>query len=222
MSILFNFKICDNASVCNGIGVCPTKAITWDENQKTLVVDNSKCISCGLCAKACPVPGAILVAKTKEEFEKIKEQVEDDTRNRAELLKDRYGVAPTDPHLIVTMKNFDEEVLETDRVVIVDFWDEPHMGCRVFSIPLESTIPKKVVLTEIMKNQKKLKDMKFKFRKIDAQKNPEIAKRYNVNTIPTIMLFFKGKAIGRIEGYYKTEKENELKKKVEDIIKQIK
>jgi len=108
MPILFNFKICDNAPACNGIGVCPVKAITWDENQKTLVVDNSKCISCGLCAKACPVSGAILVAKTKEEFEKIKEKVEDDLRTRAELLKDRYGVAPTDQNLIVTMKNFDK------------------------------------------------------------------------------------------------------------------
>ena len=222
MPILFNFKICDNASACNGIPVCSTKAISWDEKQKTLVVDNSKCITCGACAKACPVPGAILVAKTKDEFEKIKEQIEDDTRTRAELLKDRYGVAPTDPNLIVTMANFNEEVLETDRVVIVDFWDEPHMGCRIFSIPLESMIPKKVVLTEIMKNQKKLKDIKFKFRKIDAQKNPEIAKRYNVNTIPTLMLFFKGKSIGRIEGYYKTQNENELRKKVEDILKQIK
>jgi len=222
MPIMFNFKVCDNASACNGIGACPVKAITWDDKQQTLIVDNTKCISCGKCAVSCPVPEAILVAKTKEEFEKIKERVEDDSRTRAELLKDRYGVAPTDQNLVVTMKNFNNEVLETDRVVIVDFWDEPHVGCRIFSIPLEATVPKKVVLTGIMNNQKNLKDIKFKFRKIDAQKNPEIAKRYNVNTIPTIMLFFKGKSIGRIEGYYKTEKENELRKKVEDILKQIK
>lgn len=219
---MFNFKICDNAAECNGIPACPVKAIMWDEKQRTLAVDNSKCTSCGSCAKACPVPRAILVAKTKEEFEKIKEQVEDDPRTRPELLKDRYGIAPTDQNLVVTMKNFNEEVLETDRVVIVDFWDEPHMKCRIFSIPLESMIPKKVVLEEITKNQKKLKDVKFKFRKIDAQKNPEIAKRYNVNIIPTLMLFFKGNSIGRIEGYYKIEDENKLKKQVEDIIKQIK
>jgi len=222
MPIIFNFKICDNAAECNGIPVCPVKAITWDEKQRTLIIDNLKCTSCGACAKACPVSGAILVAKTKEELEKIKEQVEDDFRTRTDLLKDRYGVAPTDQNLVVTMKNFNEEVLETDRIVIVDFWDEPHMKCRIFSIPLESMMPKKVVLEEIMKNQKKLKDLKFKFRKIDAQKNPEIAKRYNVNAIPTLMIFFKSKAIGRIEGYYKIDDEVSLKKKVEDIIKQIK
>nr|NIO45032.1 hypothetical protein [Candidatus Aenigmarchaeota archaeon] len=50
MPILFNFKVCDNASACNGIGACPVKAITWNDEQKTLVVDNSKCTSCGLCA----------------------------------------------------------------------------------------------------------------------------------------------------------------------------
>lgn len=220
MPIIFNFKICDNAKGCNGIPVCPVKAISWDEKQRTLIVDNSKCTSCDSCAKACPVPGAILVARTEEEFEKLKEQVEDEPRTRTNLLKDRYGVAPTDQNLVVTMKNFDEEVLETDRIVIVDFWDEPHMKCRIFSIPLESMIPKKVVLSEIMKN-KKLKNMKFKFRKIDAQKNPEIAKRYNVNTIPTLMIFFKGNSLGRVEGYYKIEDEEKLRKDVEDIIKKM-
>jgi thioredoxin 1 len=221
LSIVFNFKICDNAAECNGISACPVKAIIWDKKQRTLVVDNSKCTSCGSCAKACPVPGAILVAKTKEEFKKLIEQIEDDPRARIELLKDRYGVAPTDFNLIVTMANFNEEILDTDRVVIVDFWDEPHMKCRVFSIPLESMIPKKVVLDEIMKN-KKLRNLKFKFRKIDAQKNPEIAKRYSVNTIPTLMIFHNGKSIGRIEGYYKIKDEEKLRKIVEDIIKQIK
>jgi NAD-dependent dihydropyrimidine dehydrogenase PreA subunit/thiol-disulfide isomerase/thioredoxin len=220
MPILFNFKICDNAPECNGIRACPVKAITWDEEQKTLVVDNSKCTSCGACAKSCPVSGAILVAKTEEEFEKIKNQVEDDLRTRAELLKDRYGVAPTDFNLILTMANFNKEILETDRVVIVDFWDRPHMPCRIFSIPFESILPKKTVISEIMK-MKNLKDLKFKFKKIDIEKNPEIAKRYNIEEIPSLLIFWKGKAIGRIEGRIKTDKEEELRNKIGEILKKI-
>jgi len=220
MPILFNFKICDNASACNGIGVCPVKAITWDDEQKTLIVDNSKCTSCGLCAKACPVPEAILVVKTDEDFEKVKNQIEDDARTRAELLKDRYGVAPTDLNLVLTMSNFNKEVLETERVVIVDFWDEPHISCRIFSIPFENILPKKTVISEILK-MKNLEDIKFRFRKIDVQKNPEIATRYNVKEIPSLLIFWKGKAIGRIEGKFKIEKEEELRNKIAEVLKQI-
>lgn len=220
MPIVFNFKICDNASACNGIGVCPVKAITWDEKQKTLVVDNSKCTGCGACARSCPVSGAILVARTDEEFKRMKEQIEDDPRTRTELLKDRYGVAPTDPNLIVTMTNFDEEVLQTDRVCIVDFWDEPHLGCRIFSIPFEEMLPKKALLSEIMK-QKGLKNMKFKFRKIDVEKNPEIAKRYNVKEIPSLLIFYKGKAVGRVEGKVKVEQEEELRNRITEMLRGI-
>lgn len=220
MPIVFNFKICDNAAECNGIGVCPVKAITWDDEQRTLLVDNSKCTGCGLCANACPVPGAILVARTDEKFKKIKDEVEDDSRTRAGLLKDRYGVTPTDPNLIVTMTNFDEEVLQSDRIVIVDFWDKPHLGCRMFAIPFENLIAKRSVLAEIMK-MKNLEDLKFKFRKIDVQKNPEIAKRYNVKKVPSLLIFWKGKAIGRIEGKVKIEEEEKVRERIAEILKQV-
>jgi thioredoxin 1 len=221
MPIVFNFKVCDNAAECSGLAVCPVKAIRWDNAQKTLLVDNSKCTSCGLCAKACPVLGAILVAKTKDEYESLKDKVEDDPRTREELLKDRYGNAPTDQNLIVTMKNFDEEVIKTDRVAIVDFWDELHLGCRINSVPLEELLPKKTVLKEIMKNREKLREVKFKFRKIDVEKNTDIARRYNVKYVPSLLIFHKGKVLGRIEGAYSNEKKTHLNKKVGEIISKI-
>ena len=34
MSVLINFKICDNAEVCGGIEVCPTGALSWDEENE--------------------------------------------------------------------------------------------------------------------------------------------------------------------------------------------
>ncbi|MBU0897971.1 MAG: 4Fe-4S dicluster domain-containing protein [Patescibacteria group bacterium] len=62
MSVLINFKICDNSKDCNGIKVCPVGAIFWDEKRKTVAVNNKKCISCGMCEKSCLI-GAIRVAK---------------------------------------------------------------------------------------------------------------------------------------------------------------
>ncbi len=34
MSVLINFKICDNSPDCNGIRDCPTKAFYWDKENK--------------------------------------------------------------------------------------------------------------------------------------------------------------------------------------------
>ena len=66
MAVQVNFKICDNAKECGGVAVCPTGAFSYDEEKNTIVIDNDKCISCGLCEKECPI-GAIIVTKTEEE-----------------------------------------------------------------------------------------------------------------------------------------------------------
>lgn len=71
MSVLINFKICDNDKACSGMAICPKKVFSWNEEKKSLEIDNTKCISCRLCEKACMV-SAIKVAKDIEEYEKLK------------------------------------------------------------------------------------------------------------------------------------------------------
>ena len=94
MPVIINYKICDNALECGGPEVCPTGAFTWDEEDQTLKIDNSKCTSCGLCAKECPTE-AIIVVKTEDEYEKIKKEIEEDPRTKAELFIERYGAKVT-------------------------------------------------------------------------------------------------------------------------------
>ena len=64
MSVLVNFKICDNAKECGGIAVCPTGALSWNEKKGTIEINNEKCISCGLCEKECSI-GEIAFAKNE-------------------------------------------------------------------------------------------------------------------------------------------------------------
>ena len=95
MAVLINFKICDNAMECNGIEVCPTRALAWDSENKTIIIKNDLCNSCGLCEKACMVH-AIKVARTDEEYAKIKKEFDDDPRKIEDLFIDRYGAETVD------------------------------------------------------------------------------------------------------------------------------
>jgi NAD-dependent dihydropyrimidine dehydrogenase PreA subunit len=65
MSVLINFKICDNSCECGGIKICPNGALFWDTKNNKIGIDNEKCISCGICVKECPI-GAIKVANNKK------------------------------------------------------------------------------------------------------------------------------------------------------------
>ena len=77
MSVIINFKVCDNAEACNGIKVCPVGAFQWNAEKKTLEIDEDKCINCGKCAtstESCEV-GAIRFAKDEEGLQKIKKKL---------------------------------------------------------------------------------------------------------------------------------------------------
>ena len=42
MAVLINFKICDNAKECGGIDVCPTGALSWNDVDSKIEIDNDK------------------------------------------------------------------------------------------------------------------------------------------------------------------------------------
>jgi thioredoxin 1 len=77
----------------------------------------------------------------------------------------------------VTEATFDEEVLASDKPVIVDFWAE---WCG----PCHAVAP---VLDRIVEERDELKLVK-----VNIDEQPELAQRYGIASIPTIILFEDG------------------------------
>jgi thioredoxin 1 len=201
MSILINFKICDNSKDCNGVAVCPTHAITWDEKNRTLKIDNSKCISCGKCEESCPVD-AIRIARNEQEYKKIKREIDEDPRKISDLFIDRYGAVSVSPAFLISPDKFEIQILESTKSAVVEFFKNSSIKCLLHSIPI-----------------KELLKIDVKYRKVDLSSDDSLLKKYGIKQIPSLLFFNNGKLIGKIEGYYKIENLKELKKKVDIIIK---
>ena len=85
----------------------------------------------------------------------------------------------------ITNANFKEEVLNSDRKVLVDFW-APWCGpCRMVS----------PIVDEIAEE-----NAAIKVAKINIDEQPQLAAQYGVMSIPTLMVFENGdvadKAVG--------------------------
>ena len=86
----------------------------------------------------------------------------------------------------VTDSSFDEEILQSDQPVLVDFW-APWCG------PCKSIAP---VLEQIA--EEFAEDMKIA--KMNVDDNPETPTQYNVKGIPNIVFFKNGEVVEQIVG----------------------
>ena len=83
-------------------------------------------------------------------------------------------------------KNFEEEVLKAEGKVLVDFYADWCGPCRMMS-PVIDDIAKEL-------------DGKVKVGKVNVDNNQELAIKYDVMSIPTIMVFEKGNPIKTFVG----------------------
>lgn len=84
-------------------------------------------------------------------------------------------------------ENFEKEVLHSEKLIIIDFWSQKCIQCKVLA----------PVLEELEHDYKG----KLKFAKLNVAENMQIAEKYGVLGLPTLILAEKGKEIGRITGF---------------------
>ncbi len=202
MSVLVNFKICDNDKACSGMSACPNGVFSWDEENKTLLIDNSKCVSCGLCEDACMV-SAIRVAKNEEEYNAIKKEFEEDSRTINDLLVERYGGKPIDPAMIGEEKEIILKLNEAKRPLIVELFNEDSIMCLLKSIT--------------MKEIANVFDKDTRYRKVEV-KTDEILKEYSIKELPSLLFFKEGQLIGKYEGYIEEDNKKVLFDEINKIV----
>ena len=83
---------------------------------------------------------------------------------------------------VLKADNFENEVLESDMPVIVDFYADWCLPCKVMA-PVVNEIEKKYINS-------------IKMGKINIDENPMVALDYRVLSIPTLLFIKDGKVLG--------------------------
>ena len=83
--------------------------------------------------------------------------------------------------MIFTSDNFEAEVLKSDLPVLVDFYADWCGPCKMLSPSVEAMEP--------------LFEGKVKIGKLNVDDNSDIAEKYNVMSIPTLIFFKNGEPV---------------------------
>ena len=87
--------------------------------------------------------------------------------------------------LTITSDNFEQEVLKSDKKVLVDFWASWCGPCRMLS----------PIIDEVAKSTDKVK-----VGKVNVDEESDLATKFAVMSIPTLILFENGKPVKQIVG----------------------
>jgi thioredoxin 1 len=86
----------------------------------------------------------------------------------------------------VTEATFEQEVLKSDKPVLVDFWAEWCGPCHAVSPVLDRIVDERAGAIKLVK--------------VNIDEEMGLAQRFGVSSIPTIMLFRDGQAAGTAVG----------------------
>lgn len=88
--------------------------------------------------------------------------------------------------LKITKDNFEKEVLQSDKPVLLDFWAEWCVPCKMAAPTLEQ------IAAEM--------DGKVKVGKVNVDEQPELMQAFNIMSIPAFFVMKDGKVTGNAIG----------------------
>lgn len=201
MGVLINKKRCDNARACSCIESCPAQAFRYDEEKKSVAVDNSLCINCRNCMIACEA-GAVKVFRSQEEYEKIKTEYDEDAMTIEELFQDRYGADSIDRKYQLALDKLESLIKTSNKLLLIEFYDEDEATCLINSIPIKEileAIPKPISYRKVM------------------VKADQLPPKYNISTLPALIILDAGNVLFKHEGFVKIDDKDVLLNKLKNF-----
>ncbi len=101
----------------------------------------------------------------------------------------------------VTKDSWEAEVVQNKGLVMVDFW-------AVWCGPCKMIAP---IVDELSKEY----DGRIKIVKLNTDENPEVAGRYQIMGIPTLMFFKEGKVVDKLVGALP---KGQIKEKIDTLL----
>ena len=90
------------------------------------------------------------------------------------------------PIVYATDASFEQDVVRSDLPVMVDFWAPWCAPCRAMGQTLDQVAPEMAGKVRIVK--------------VNVDENPQTAARFGIQSIPTLLFFRDGEALGMIPG----------------------
>ena len=103
--------------------------------------------------------------------------------------------------LVINEQNFEQEVVNSDIPVLLDFW-APWCG------PCKMLLP---VIDEIAKEY----DGKIKVGKVNTDENMSLSSQFQITSIPCLIIFNGGKAINKMVGF---RPKNDIMKEIDNVL----